>query len=68
MFKAHKDLVEGFRHKIWDYYKELTAYKSNPDEKEKKRLNEAFDKLFSVKTGYVTLDECIAKTMERKSG
>ncbi len=68
IFKAHKDLVEEFRHKIRDYYKELKAYKSNPDKKEKKRLNEVFDELFSVRTGYDTLDECIARTMERKSG
>ena len=66
MFGAHKDLVEGFRHKIWDYYKELKAYKSNPDQKEKKRLDEAFNELFSVKTGYDTLDECIGRTFGKE--
>lgn len=68
LLDKHKELVEEFRDKIWEYYKKLKAYKRNPDEKYKKTLNEEFDELFSTRTGYETLDECIRKTRERKEG
>jgi hypothetical protein len=62
----HKDLVQEFRGKMWDFYKKLKEYKENPNEEKKKELNMGFDNLFSTETGYVDLDERIALTRKKK--
>ena len=63
---AHQKLVNDFRSKIWDYYYELTEYKKNPNEKEKIRLSNLFDDIFSTKTGYDDLDYRIQMTKKKK--
>jgi len=60
-------LVDDFKSKIKDYYKELKAYKKDPDEKTKILLSEEFDVLFSTKTGFDILDERIELTKNKKA-
>jgi hypothetical protein len=62
----HQKLVDDFRSRIWKYYKELKKYKKNPKKKEKKRLSNLFDEIFSTKTGYVGLDARIELTKKKK--
>jgi len=62
----HQKLVGGFRSEIWDYYYELTEYKKNPNEKDKIRLSNLFDEIFSTKTGYDDLDYRIQMTKKKK--
>ena len=66
-FEEHRKSVEEFRNDIWDYYKQLQAYKAQPSEQEKERLSKAFDELFSRTTGYADLDHRIALTREKKA-
>ncbi len=62
----HQKLVHDFSSKIWNYYYELTEYKMNPNEKEKIRLSNLFDDIFSTKTGYDDLDYRIQMTKKKK--
>ena len=62
----HRQLLDGFLKRFWDYYRELLTYKENPSETERTRLETAFDELFATQTGYEALDERIAKTRAKK--
>jgi regulator of replication initiation timing len=62
----HRQLLDGFLKRFWDYYRELLAYKQNPSEAEHARLEAVFDELFATQTGYEALDERIAKTRAKK--
>ncbi len=62
----HKKMVDDFRSRIWDYYYELKKYKKNPNQKEKIRLSDLFDEIFSTETGYDQLDERIKLTKAKK--
>lgn len=63
----HRELLDGFLKRFWDYYHALLAYKQNPSETECARLETVFDDLFATQTGYEALDERIAKTRAKKT-
>ena len=58
----HRQLLETFREKYWDYYRQLWAYQQAPTPEQATLLREQFDGLFSTVTGYDNLDQRIAKT------
>ena len=62
----HKETLEKFQKKFWGFYTELKSFKENPNKFDKEALNERFDVLFSIKTGYKELDQRIAKTRSKK--
>lgn len=62
----HRQLLDGFLKRFWDYYRDLLAYKESPSQAEHTRLEAAFDELFATQTGYDALDERIAKTRAKK--
>jgi hypothetical protein len=62
----HRQLLDGFLKRFWDYYHELLVYKQRPSEAERTRLEVVFDELFATQTGYEALDERIAKTRAKK--
>jgi hypothetical protein len=62
----HRQLLDGFLKRFWDYYRELLAYKESPSDAEHIRLEAVFDELFAMQTGYEALDERIAKTRAKK--
>lgn len=62
----NRKLLEEFREKYWEYYRELVAYRSAPNCAEAERLDQEFDKLFKTVTGYKDLDERINITLEKK--
>jgi len=63
----HRELLDGFLKRFWDYYHELLDYKQNPSATEYARLESIFDDLFATQTGYEALDERIAKTRAKKT-
>jgi hypothetical protein len=67
VFLRNMQLVDDFISKIKDYYKELKAYKKDPDEKTKLLLSKEFDTLFNTKTGFDILDERIELTKNKKT-
>jgi hypothetical protein len=63
----HRELLDDFLKRFWDYYHELLDYKKNPSESEHVRLESVFDDLFATQTGYEALDERISKTRAKKT-
>lgn len=63
----HRQLLDGFLERYWDYYDELLIYKRRPTPEEAARLSTAFDDLFSETSGYDALDNRIAKTKTKKA-
>jgi hypothetical protein len=63
----HKEKLEKFLDRYWNYYGKLLEYKKNPSSQMAKILSAEFDKLFSTKTKYRALDERIAKTKANKA-
>ena len=62
----HRKKLKAFCKRYWKYYAELITFKKNPTSKLSRSLSIKFDLLFSKKTGYVELDERIAKTKAKK--
>jgi hypothetical protein len=62
----HRQLLDDFLKRFWDYYRELLIYKQSPSEAQRTRLEVVFDELFTTQTGYEALDERIAKTRAKK--
>jgi len=63
----HRQQLEDFRKRYWEYYDQLLAYREKPTAEEHKRLENQFDTLFATKTGYDDLDQRIAKTRAKKT-
>ena len=62
----HRQALEDFRKRYWDYYRELLAYREQPTAKTRTQLEIQFDLLFATQTGYHDLDLRIAKTQAKK--
>jgi hypothetical protein len=62
----HREALEDFRNRYWEYYKSLQAYRAAPTSEWAARLRLEFDELFSTHTGYAGLDDRIAKTKAKK--
>jgi hypothetical protein len=64
---AHRKAVEITRTLIWWFYKDLKAYKSDPDPKRARALRARFDRIFKRDTGYILLDRLLARLHQRKA-
>lgn len=62
----HRERLETFRGRYWDFYAELLAFKKDPSERMAQALSEGFDDLFSTKTCYEDLDGRIARSRAKK--
>ncbi len=65
-FKQHHTYVKEFLTRFWDFYRDLLGYTSNPSEDLATKLDNDFDDLFSMTTGYKALDQRIALTKDKK--
>ena len=63
----HREWLEAFRKRYWDFYKQLRAYQQAPTQRWSAQLREQFDELFATVTGYDVLDQRIAKTKADKT-
>ena len=63
----HREWLEAFRKRYWDFYRELLAYRQDPAPERAAQLREKFDELFSTVTGYDELDQRIARTKADKT-
>jgi len=63
----HREWLEAFRKRYWDFYKQLRAYQQAPTQERAAQLREQFDELFSTVTGYDALDQRILKTKADKT-
>ena len=63
----HKEKLEKFLDRYWNYYGKLLEYKINPSSQMAEILSAEFDRLFATKTKYRSLDERIAITKAKKA-
>src|SRR6202162_4477775 len=63
----HREWLEAFRKRYWDFYKQLRVYQQGPAPEYAVQLREQFDELFSTVTGYDELDRRITRTMADKT-
>ena len=54
------------RELIWQLYADLKAYRSHPSKRRKAVLQARFDRIFTRKTGFVTLDRLLARLNANK--
>ena len=64
--EAHVQAKERIRRRIWRLYKDLKAYRQAPTPRRAARLARRFDAIFSMETGFVTLDRLLARLRARK--
>ena len=63
----HREWLEAFRQRYWDFYKQLRAFQKAPTPQRAAQLPEQFDEPFSTVTGYDALDQRIVKTKADKT-
>ena len=51
---------------IWRFYRALKAYRQHPTKQRKTALSARFDRIFTRKTGFVTLDRLLARLHANK--
>jgi hypothetical protein len=64
---AHREILKEFKGRYWGYYHKLLDYTKNPDKETAKYLNKEFDEIFTEKTDYFQLNQCIERTFKNKS-
>ena len=62
-----RKILEEVRKQIWDFYKDLKAYKISPDETKKAQLEDRFDDIFTQKTDYQMLNLALGRLYNNKS-
>jgi hypothetical protein len=62
----HRQMVEAFRKRYWEFYRKLQAYRAQPKAAEAVRLEAEFGALFETRTGLEVLDSRIALTRQKK--
>lgn len=62
----HQETLNKFLDLLYDFYEQLKLYKRHPSAKQKQLLTDRFDEIFSMKTGFNTLDNRIRLTRKKK--
>jgi hypothetical protein len=57
----------AIRELIWQFYADLKAYRLHPIKRRKSALRARFDRIFTLKTGFVTLDRLLARLNANRS-
>jgi hypothetical protein len=65
-FLCHCDLLQHFSVNFWKLYRNLLAYRDDPNPAQAETLRAAFDLLFGQKSGYDRLDERKSLTLVKK--
>lgn len=59
--------LEKVRKQIWDFYKDLKAYKNSPAQTKKAQLEDRFDEIFTQTTDYQMLNLALKRLHENKA-
>ena len=65
--EAHRAAQQAVRGQIWDFYRDLIAYKSDPSVGSKAELDTRFDAIFQQRTGFATLDKLLKRLLANKA-
>jgi Transposase IS66 family len=64
---THRAVIEPVREQIWQLYKDLKAYRQQPDAAQKPVLETRFDALCNQKTGYPNIDAVLKEMRDHKA-
>lgn len=62
----HRVDLEGVRNEIWEFYRSLKEYKLKPVKKKKRKLELEFDRIFTQKTCFATLNCALKRLYKNK--
>jgi hypothetical protein len=62
-----REALETVRTQVWDFYRDLKAYKIAPTASIQAELEKRFDELFTQKTCFVTLNQALGRLHKNKS-
>jgi Transposase IS66 family len=65
--EQNRSVQASTRAAIWQLYADLKAYRSAPSPARKSALAAEFDRIFTTKTGFVTLDRLLARLYANKT-
>jgi Transposase IS66 family len=61
----HRTILDSFKESFWKLYRQLLAYRQNPNQKDAHYLQAEFEQLFEQTSGYEQLDERKALTLAK---
>jgi transposase IS66 family protein len=64
---GHRAIIEKIREQIWELYKDLKAYRQQPDAAQKPLLEACFDALCDQKTGYPSIDGVLKEIRDHQA-
>ncbi len=62
-----REALEAVRTQVWDFYRDLKAYKLTPNVEKKAELEERFDEIFTQKTCFATLNQALKRLHNNRS-
>ena len=65
--QRQRQAIERTRARVWRFYKALKAYCRDPTPRRKAALDKRFDRLFSTRTGFATLDRLLMRLRANKN-
>ncbi|HEY6374066.1 MAG TPA: transposase [Edaphobacter sp.] len=65
--EEHRAAIEKVRTHLWNLYKDLKAYRENPDEAARPELTARFDALVEQRTGYPRIDGVLKDMRDHKA-
>jgi Transposase IS66 family len=63
----HRAEIERIRHQIWELYKDLKAYRAQPEKAQCPVLEARFDALVEQRTGYPSIDGVLKEIRDHKA-
>ena len=63
---SNREILESVRGQIWDFYQELKDFKADPSQDLKTVLDLKFDKIFTQKTSFQTLNLALLRIDQNK--
>jgi hypothetical protein len=63
----HRAAIENIRSQIWEFYKDLKAYRVQPDPAQPPLFEARFDALVETRTGYPSIDGVLKEIREHKA-
>lgn len=65
--EEHRAAIEKIRTQIWELYKDLKAYRDQPDDAQKLVLEARFEALVEQRTGYPSIDGVLKEMRDHKA-
>ncbi|MFC3325020.1 IS66 family transposase [Mesorhizobium cantuariense] len=63
----HRKAQKHIRSMIWQFYRDLNAYKRQPSRRRKAQMAARFDRIFKRRTGFAMLDRLLARLHANKA-